>query len=36
MAMLLEYVPSEVAHWEGLVAQLALHLLSMVGQDVLV
>ena len=34
--MFLEYVPPEVAHWECLVAELALHLLPVVGQDVLV
>ena len=34
--MLLKNVPAEVAHGKGLVAQLALHLLPVLRQDVLV
>ena len=36
VTMLLEDVPPEVAHGEGLIAQLALDLLPVLGQDVLV
>ena len=36
VTVLFEDVPAQVSNWEGLVAQLALHLLSMVGQDVLI
>ena len=36
VTMLFEDMPAQVSNREGLVAQLALHLLSMVGQDMLI
>ena len=36
VTVLFEDVPAQVSNGEGLVAQLAFHLLPMVGQDVLI
>ena len=36
VTVLFEDMPAQVSNREGLVAQLALHLLSMVGQDMLI
>ena len=36
VTVLLEDVPSQVAHRESLIAELTLHLLPVLGQDVLV
>ena len=36
VAVLFEDVPAQVSNREGLVAQLAFHFFSMVGQDVLI
>ena len=36
VTVFLEDMPAKVAHWEGLVAQLAFNFFSVVGQDVLV